>query len=104
MAIVAGGWTVDSGFVEYLDKTGIATTLFSALVVESIKQKLCDLEVAGTLSPAEKALRDSGDYSIDRVLQFIRKEPKWTRGLYMPAADIKVCIDNQWANILKRYA
>ena len=104
MPIVTGGWTVDSGFVEYLDKTGTAVSLFNGVVVESIKQKLCDLEVAGTLLPAEKALRDSGDFCIDRVLQFIRKEPKCTRGLYMPAADIRVCIDNQWANILKRYA
>jgi len=104
MPIVAGGWTVDGGFVEYLDRTGMAFTLFAALVTEAIKQKLCDIENTGTLSDAEKSLRDSGDYSIDRVLQFIRKDPKWSRGLYMPFADIVVVINNQWTNILKRWA
>ncbi len=104
MPVVAGGWTVDSGYVEYLDRTGMAATIFNACVVEAVKQKLCDQEVAGTLTPSEKSLRDCGDYSIDRVLQFIRKDAKWSRGLYMPFADIVSVINSQWVNILKRWA
>ena len=117
MAIVVGGWTVDSGYVEYLDRTGMAVTLFNAQIVEAVKQKLIALEVAGDLTAAEKMLRQvivtnnsippfaqqvlTPD--IERIAMFIRLEAKWSRGVYMPFDDIKACISNQWANILKKY-
>ena len=118
MPIVTGGWTVDSGYVEYLDRTGMAVTLFNAQIVEAVKQKLIALEVAGDLTAAEKMLRQvivmsgcvppysqNGTFSADleRIAMFIRLETKWSRGVYMPFDDIKVCINNQWANILKKY-
>jgi hypothetical protein len=116
--IVTGGWTVDGGYVEYLDKTGYVTTLFYMMIQEAIKQKLAAIESTGDLSMAEKNLRNiifnvnapspfmmqQSNTEVERILQFIRLEPKWSRGLYMPFADLKVCIDNQWTNILKKYA
>ena len=108
MAIVVGGWTVDSGYVEYLDRTGMAVTLFNAQIVEAVKQKLIALEVAGELSAAEKELRRFAQpmvtFDIERIAMFIRLESKWSRGVYMPFDDIKACISNQWVNILKKYA
>jgi hypothetical protein len=116
MPIVTGGWTVDGGYVEYLDRTGMAVTLFNAQIVEAVKQKLIALEVAGDLTIAEKMLRQTivtsappylgpGTFSADleRIAMFIRLESKWSRGVYMPFADLVVCINNQWTNILKKY-
>jgi len=117
MPIVTGGWTVDGGYVEYLDRTGMAVTLFNAQIVEAVKQKLIALEVAGDLTMPEKMLRQvivtnnsippfaqqvlTPD--IERIAMFIRLESKWSRGVYMPFADLVVCINNQWTNILKKY-
>ena len=117
MPITPGGYTVDGGYVEYLDRTGMAVTLFNAQIVEAVKQKLIALEVAGDLTMPEKMLRSvivtnnniplfaqqilTPD--IERIAMFIRLESKWSRGVYMPFDDIKVCINNQWANILKKY-
>jgi len=118
MPITPGGYTVDGGYVEYLDKTGYATTLFYTMIQEAIKQKLAAIESTGDLSTAEKNLRTAiingnapapfmmqqSNTEVERILQFIRLEPKWSRGVYMPFADLKICIDNQWTNILKKYA
>jgi hypothetical protein len=119
MPIVTGGWTVDGGYVECLDKTGMAVTLFNAQIVEAIKQKLIAIEVAGDLTAPEKALRQvivtincataflqpwALPADLERIAGFIRLEPKWSRGVYMPFADLVVCINNQWTNILKKYA
>ena len=117
MPIITGGWTVDAGYVEYLDRTGEITTIFEKLIKEAIKQKLCDIEVAGTLSQPEKNFRDSlggihfnlvsnpgmENPILEKIKQFIRKEAKWSRGMYMPFADLRICIDNQWVNILKTW-
>jgi hypothetical protein len=115
--IVTGGWTVDGGYVEYLDKTGYATTLFYTMIQEAIKHKLAVLESTGDLTTPEKNLRTAiinggqpGPFmgqqpntELERILQFIRLESKWSRGVYMPFADLVVCINNQWTNILKKY-
>ena len=116
MPITPGGYTVDGGYVEYLDRTGMAVTLFNAQIVEAVKQKLIALEVAGDLTAAEKELRrivtsnNTPPFAqpmltpdIERIAMFIRLESKWARGVYMPFEDLVVCINNQWTNILKKY-
>lgn len=100
--VVTGGWTVDTGYVDFLESTGRTHDLFKSAVIEVVNQKFADLESAGTLTPAEKAMRNQG-WSVDRVIQFIKNEPKWSRGIWMPWVDIRTCIDNQWSNILKQF-
>lgn len=101
---VAGGWTVDQGYIDVINDNGLDLSLFRAAIITAIKAKLIAIEIAGTLSPAEKCLRDSGDYSIDRVIGFIKTEIKYiSRGQNSPYADVVTMINNQWANILKRW-
>lgn len=102
MPVITGGFTVDSGYCDFLDRSGKINQIFQEAVVEVVNQKFADLEVAGTLTAPERAMRTQG-FSIDRIIQFIRKDPKWSRQSYMPWVDIRTCIDNQWSNILKQW-
>lgn len=102
---VSGGWTVDQGMINIINDSNLSTTLFKSAIVSAVKAKLAAIEIAGTLSSAEKALRDSGDYAVERALEFIKTEIKYTtRGEACPYADVVMMINNQWANILKRWA
>jgi hypothetical protein len=114
MPVVAGGWTEDAGYVEWMDRSGHAKIIMFCVIIEKIKQKMATLEVAGTLSTAEIDLRNAvcgldafqnpNHQDLERILQFIRKDAKWSRGLYMPSADITSVLDSQWANILKKWS
>jgi hypothetical protein len=106
MPIVPGGFTVEPGWVEFLDRTGKIYDLFKDVVIDVIKDKLIDrmIDPVNPMTARERQLQDSGDYAICIVLRCIKKEPKWTaRGPYMPLSDMRVCIDNQWSNILKKW-
>ena len=59
MPVITGGWTVDSGYCEILDKTGLINTIFHEGVKEALKRRMVTLETAGTLTSAEKALFDN---------------------------------------------
>jgi uncharacterized protein involved in high-affinity Fe2+ transport len=103
MPVITGGFTVDLGWCEFLDSSGKINELFIAAVNEVVYQKIIDIEIAGTLSAAEKNMINLRNY-VDRVIHFIKEESKYiSRGQYMPWGDIRACIDNQWANILKHY-
>ena len=107
MPVVAGGWTADAVTVDYLDQSGQTPAIFKGMVQTAIKSILSAKEVAGTLTTAEKALRDSGDYCADRAIEFIKADSSGkfaSRGYYMPGGDITSVLNTQWANILKRYS
>jgi hypothetical protein len=104
MPVCSGGYTEDVKIVEYLDQSGLAIQIYKEVVKKAIRSKLTTIENTGTLSIQENALQDSGDYGIDRVMDFIKLDTKYTaRGIYMPYADIQSCINTQWTNILKRW-
>ncbi len=104
MGVVSGGWTVDARYVEYLDQTGLVFEIYKNMVKHMLKIKLATIEGSSTLTPAEESLADSGDYGIERCMDFIKLDPKYSaRGFYMPSADIASCLDSQWANILKKW-
>jgi hypothetical protein len=105
---VAGGWTTDTGYIDLINDAGYAMPLFKAAVTRAVKEKLEAVEIAASaypyLSDAEKALRNSGDYSIDWVVECIKTETKYiTRVLACPYSDVQYMVNAQWQNILKRW-
>jgi hypothetical protein len=101
---VAGGWTVDQGYIDLINDNNLEPNLFRLAIEKAIQAKLTAIEGAGTLTPAERALADSGGQGTDRALEFVKLEPKYTaRGHNCPYADVVTMVNNQWANILKRW-
>jgi hypothetical protein len=114
MSLPSGGFTSDEIYGDVLLNAGILPVLFRGVVKQCVNNKLAITEAAGSLSAAEKLLRDdvnSGSFTeqsaINRIMDYLRQDAtgKWvTRGMWLASGDVTALLTTAWANILKKYS